>query len=362
MRPLPSALLLTATLASACAAPPRPVAPPVVAAARPPDPPGLQLRPHAVNIVDAEAAAETAAFLQNRANGLPRAAAGFYAHFADDYDFLYVCSDGPIEAPSVGVYTLVRRDAIPGTGNTRLQGSGYPAAARRLRGAIALNENDYGNGPTLHETFHHWGVRLTSNLGFGREGARNFGGHWGAVGVFGQEGGFDPTTLRCADPPDARPPGCRAAADGRMHVTVGRFSSYANGGDSIPYAPLELYLMGLIPRAEVGGPLLALDGAEMLSDDPATRRMTWAITGTHPISMDDIVRAHGERPPAPPEERAFRGAFVLFSAQPVSAERLDRLERWAAIFGNEASDPRLLSFERATGGRATFSTRLGAAH
>ncbi len=362
MRPL--SCVLFAAVVAACASSARPVAAPaaVVVPPPPPAPPGLQLRAHAVNIVDAEAAAATAAFLREGGEGLQRPAERFYAHFADDYDFLYVCSDGPLEAPNAGRYTLVRREAIPGTGMRRLHDNGYPAQARRLRGAIALNESEDGNGPTLHETFHHWGVYFDQSLGFGREGGRNFGSHWGAVSVFGQEGGFDANTLRCEDPPDARPPACRPAPDGRTRVTVGRFSSFANGGDSVPYAPLELYILGLVPRAEAGGPFLVLDGAEMLSYDHRTRRMTWATTGTHTISVDDIVRVHGERPPAPPEDRALRGAFVIFSAQPVSAARLDRLERWAAVVGNDAVDPQLLSFERATGGRATLSTRLGPAH
>jgi hypothetical protein len=40
---------------------------------------------------------------------------------------------------------------------------------------------------------------------------------------------------------------------------------------------------------------------------------------------------------------------------------MDALERWASIFGNDTPHPSLYSFERATGGRATLSTRLGAA-
>ncbi|MEZ4391610.1 MAG: hypothetical protein R3A48_10980 [Polyangiales bacterium] len=102
-----------------------------------------------------------------------------------------------------------------------------------------------------------------------------------------------------------------------------------------------------------------LEGAHYVSTDSATRRMTFEITGTHTVSIDEIVAVHGERAPAPAEQRAFRGAFVVFSAAPVSAARMDLLERWASIFGNDTPHSALLSFERATGGRATLSTRLG---
>ena len=71
---------------------------------------------------------------------------------------------------------------------------------------------------------------------------------------------------------------------------------------------------------------------------------------------------HGERPAAGPEDRAFRAAFVCFSDTPLSSARMDALERWAAIFGNDLSQPGLFSFESGTGGRATMSTRLGPVH
>jgi len=350
----PSALALLAACASR-------VAPPVAPPPPPPDPPGLQLRPHAVNIVDARAAAETAAFLNDQGGDLTESARVFYEHFDDAYDFLYVCSDGVVPARNAGRSTMVRRENTAGTGLRPMRAGGYPARAQRLRGVIALLCGENENGPTLHETLHHWGIALDTSLGVGREGNQNFSGHWGAVGVHGQMGGFDPSTLRCVDPPDATPPACRRGADGTIRVTVDRFSSFANGGDGIPYAPIELYLLGLVSRAEVGGPFLVLEGARMIEWPERSRVMTWAITGTRTFTMDDVVRLHGERPPAPPADRALRGAFVLFSAAPINAARMARLERWASVFGDDTSDPQVLSFARATGGRATMSTRLGPA-
>ena len=348
-------LAVVASLVVACAPAARPVvAPPPP----PPDPPGLQLRPHAVNIVDARAAAETAAFLNEQGDGLPHGASVFYEHFDDAYDFLYVCSDGEVPATNAGRHAVVHRRNMEGTGLNALRVREYPARAQRLRSVVALRCGDLGNGPTLHETLHHWGIALSPALGVGREGDQNFSGHWGTVGVHGQEGGFDPATLRCVDPPDARPPACRPGPGGEIRVSVAPFSSFANGGDSVPYAPLELYLMGLVPRAEAGGPYLVLDGARLVDWPEGSRRQTWAITGTRTFTLDDVVRLHGARPLAAPGDRALRGAFVLFSAAPISAERMARLERWAAVFGDDVTDPRLLSFNRATGGRATMSTRL----
>ncbi len=329
-----------------------------------PVPEGLQLRAHAVNIVDADSAAEIVRYISGTSPELYRSAQVFFDHFADEYDFLYVFTDGPVAGATTSArFTPVRRPVIAGTGITRAtMNTNYPAAATHLRGAIGVNFSAVGNGPTLHETLHYWSMFLSNSFGFGRDRDQSFGAHWGVASVNGQHGGFDPETLRCANPADAQPPRCVADTDGVTRVTVGTFGPNANGGDSRAYAPIELYLMGLVPRAEAGGPFLVLDGAHFVSNDAMTHRMTFEITGSHQVSLDDIVRAHGERAPATAEERAYRGAFVVFSAAPVSAQRMDALERWASILGGDTPHAQLYSFERATGGRATMSTRLGRAH
>lgn len=327
-----------------------------------PAPKGLQLRAHAVNIVDADAASEIVRYIGGQSPELYRSAQVFFDHFGDEYDFLYVFTDGPVEGNTAARFTPVRRPVIPGTGITRAtMNAMYPASATRLRGAIGVNFNAVGNGPTLHETLHYWSMFLSSTFGFGRDRDQSFGAHWGVASVNGQHGGFDLSTLRCNVPAGATPPGCTADPDGVTRVTVATFGPNANGGDSRPYAPLELYLMGLVPRAEAGGPFLVLDGAHFVSNDATTHRMTFEITGTHQVSIDDIVRVHGERAPAPAEDRDLRSAFVVFSAAPVSSQRMDTLERWASILGGDTPHATLHSFERATGGRATMSSRLGRA-
>jgi hypothetical protein len=322
----------------------------------------VQLRPHAVNIVDPEAAAEVAQYVRGDSRELYRAAASFYARFRDEYDFVYIFTDGPIESGGVSArFTLARRPAIEGTGITRASTNAmYPPEATKLRGVIGVNFNAVGNGPTLHETLHYWSMFLSPTFGFGRDRDQSFGAHWGVASVDGQHGGFDLSTAQCNNPAGAALPNCMPDPDGITRVTIGSFGPNANGGDSRPFAPIELYLMGLVPKAEAGGPFTVLDGAHFVSADPMTRRLTFEITGTHTVSLDDIVGVHGARPPAGPEDRAFRGAFVVFSAAPVSAQRMDALERWASIFGNDTMSAQLYSFERATGGRATLSTRLGA--
>jgi hypothetical protein len=362
----PCLVALIAALAVACSDPAvdpaadaaTPADAPTATAVDAPSAPGVQLRAHAVNIVDPAAAAEAREYILGRSPQLYVGAASFYARFADDYDFLYVFTDAPVpNATTYARFTPVRRPATPSVGLTRALTDTRYGDHPRLRGAVGVNFTAGGNGPTIHETLHYWATFLDARFGFGRDRDQGFGAHWGVAGVHGQHGGFDPATLRCSTPAE-QPPPCAPDADGVTRVSMAAFGPTANGGDSQAYAPLELYLMGLLPRAEVPSPVLVLDGAHFVRQDTATRRMIFEITGTHAVTMDDIVAVHGERPAAAAGDRAFRGAFVSFSDAPLSAERMDALERWAAVFGNAATSRGLLSFEAATGGRATMDTRL----
>jgi hypothetical protein len=58
-------------------------------------------------------------------------------------------------------------------------------------------------------------------------------------------------------------------------------------------------------------------------------------------------------------ERAFRAAFVIVSAAPVSDATLNEVANWSAIFGDRMDDPSVPSFAELTGGRATLDTTLG---
>lgn len=325
-------------------------------------PPGLQVTTHAVNIVDAAAAQEIRDYVLGSSPELYTSIAAFYAHFDDEYDFVYVFSDAEVPmASAYARFTPVHRPAMPSIGLPNAYDNPMYGGHTHLRGAIGVNFTQVGNGPTIHETLHYWGTFLDRSFGFGVDRDNDFGAHWGVAGVHGQHGGFDPTTVQCGTPMGMPPP-CMPDADGITRLTIGEFGPTANGGDAIPYAPIELYLMGLVPRAEVPSPILVVDSAHFVSADMATHRLAFEIAGTHEVTMDQIVALHGERPPADAADRAFRAAFVCFSDAPLAADRMAALERWAAVFGNDATTGGLLSFEGATGGRATMSTRLGAAH
>jgi len=266
----------------------------------------------------------------------------FYEVFPDDFDFVFFFAE--FEGPVAGVHIARNRPAIPGTG---IDHPHTDPIADKLRSVIALQLDS--NGPTLHEMLHHWAVYLSPSLGFQ-------GSHWGYAGVRGQLGGFDPESLVCAKPEGARPPCDPDDEDGTTTYIVDSFGLVANGGDSVPYAPLELYLMGLIPADEVPDVPILVD---VVSDErlPDGRRAIRARE-LRTVTIDDIIAVHGERPLAGAEDRHFRVAFVLVTAEEPTDAQVQLADRWVRMFSCEDPTRFVLCFEEATQGLATVDVML----
>ncbi len=155
----------------------------------------------------------------------------FRSRFRDEFDYvllLWDVDDIPDEAP-VGMFTRAvdgrddRCTAVIRTDCPRFLGTlAITFSLHGTPGTDALN-----GGPLLHEMAHAIGnfVLPTTRPS-----------HWGHAGVGGQLGGWNPGSLKDV---------------GGGQYQVDPFGEYANDGNSIPYAPLELYLMGLLPPADV---------------------------------------------------------------------------------------------------------------
>ncbi len=321
-------------------------------------PDGVYGTDRVVNIVDPEVAARVTGFLVNQDDGLAVATRAFYERFADEYDFLYVFTEAEVPNAPGGVFRHVRVPDIPEIGLSPREFPEFGSEAR-LRGAIAVNSYTGGNGPTIHETFHYWSMFLDRRFGFGVDADNDFGNHWGLAGVLGQHGGFDPGTVECLDPA-GQPPPCAVGEDGKQRLSIAAFGPTANGGDGLPFAPIELYLLGVLPAAEVPSPFMVIEGGHFEMFDEATQRLHFTVDGVREVSMDEIVAFHGERPPATDEERSFRGVFVVFSAAPLPEADLQRLDTWARIFAGDQPSDFLESFESATGGEITLRIAVGA--
>jgi hypothetical protein len=118
--------------------------------------------------------------------------------------------------------------------------------------------------------------------------------------------------------------------------------------------------MGLLPSASITDDVLVLTGAEFITGVDNDTRMLFEADALSEVNIGDIVAMHGDKTPLAMDMRAFRGAFVLVTATPATDEALRSAAHWAQVFGGDVASTELLSFEAATGGRATMETQLPA--
>jgi hypothetical protein len=254
-----------------------------------------------------------------------------YAHWDDEFDFLYFFPSTVAEGGVAG-NTINARTGAGGIGVSDFDNTADFGSGGRLRAVAGLNFQE--NGPLLHETMHHWGVFLDAQFGFQ-------GTHWGFAGTQGQLGGFDPGSVE-------------EAGEGRWLVDP--FGTFANGGDGLPYGLLELYLMGLIPAEEVGD-IPVFEGASIAGrENGKTVIMAQAL---RMVTLEEMIAVHGPREPAVDASlREYRGLFTLLTDHAPTASEVAFYDQQAAVFGAPMGNGFLLSFEQATGGRASMQVEV----
>ncbi len=329
----------------------------------------------AVNLVDAELVQSLVDFLSqptdvdyedldaSERKNLDAPARLFYEYFKDEYDFLFFISPDELDVKLDGLHETVHANTIPGTGVTEFSPEQYYGSDGTLMSAIGLVFRSAEQRPPFaHEVMHHWAQHLDKSLGFGDDFQGGEASHWGTTSVNGVLGGFDATTLRCKTPLDAVPPGCTPEDSGRIHYVVDTFSPLgSNFAPTRPYAPLELYMMGLLGAEEISQSTIILEDAspEPVDWDTSSGRMTVDASGISEVSIDDIIAVQGPRPLLPMERRSFRGALVVLSDTPAGSEFMALANSWAASFGGVDETAEWPSFETLTGGRARMDMRIG---
>ena len=259
-------------------------------------------------------------------------AARFHEYYPDEFDWIVYVSNLPTRDDNEQ-YTYYGKffrvtNAVTGTG-VAVSGSG------RLKGNIHLPyRTALLLGPALHEFMHQWAnwVIPTSR-----------GVHWGFSSAHGQLGGFDIDDLV-------------SLGNGR-YSAGGRFGTVANGGNGVPYSPVELYLAGLIPPGEVPDLWVAKDG-EWTDERDESGHYIFTASEVETWSVRRIVREHGSRVPNwLDSQKSFRAAVVLlvddeFPATPAILRYSADAVRMFSHPGPD--DSRLFNFWEATGGRATL--------
>ena len=269
--------------------------------------------------------------------------AKFYDHFDDGFDFLMFVSNlaGDDQHGYFGIYYTVMNDTA-GIGLQTYSNTADWGSAAKLQGVMHFPRYDLlYRGPSPHELMHRWANYVVP--------PNPSWAHWGFSSANGQLGGFHPAAL---------------VDLGEGKYSAGHFGTFANGGNSVPYSPIELYLAGFLPLEEVPDLTIAQDGEWLLDEDGAIVR----TDSEHPIftaseltiySAEDLVAEHGDRVPAYQQaQRDFRAAAILLIDQdhPAVGRRLDRLSEDVSWFSHKGFGIYAgHNFYQATRGRATIT-------
>ena len=283
----------------------------------------------------------------------------FFTHYEDAFDYLMVFSNlsryGDNEYYTyVGGHHSVRND-VEGTGKSRYSRNQELGSVGRLNAILhfpwvyAVDTNDGAvntallGGPSLHEIMHSWAnYTIPTAVGVGV--------HWGFSSANGQLGGFDRANL---------------VDHGGGQYSAGGFGLVGNGGNTVPYSPIELYFAGLIPPSEVPDLWVAEDGTGLKD---ASGNWVWVYDDADQIftaskvstwSIERIVAEHGARvPDSRQSQKHFRAALIL-AVDPLHPQRqstLDDLSEAVQVFTHAGEDDSyLFNFWEATGGRATLT-------
>jgi hypothetical protein len=271
-----------------------------------------------------------------------------YVKFEDDFDFIFLILNEdtrPANLPS-GQLIKVSND-VSGIGMSIYNSSAAYGSGSKLKAVMHLTRRDYLRaGPSLHELMHNWGnfnMQTESVPGYGT-GLTSFAyqPHWGFTGgsTKGQLGGFQQSTL---------------VSNGGGSYSVGTFGPNANGGNSVPYTQLELYLMGMIPLSGVGT-FDVFKGITSLSSDGTTDTFQASTRITHtPATLQTLM---GTRSPlSTVAQKNFKLLVICLTDTPLTAPQWSLLDDYSEKFGRTASDgSSTYNFWEATNGLGTMET------
>lgn len=259
-----------------------------------------------------------------------------YERVEDRFDFLIFTFD-PREPHEVGPSEFYIRVAsrVSGLNMPLTEDDGRTFGTTRLQGVFMLQSpQNVVEGPLLHEIAHQWGQTLVIPM-------VSFA-HWGLAGVGGQLGGWSPGTVEELE-------------DGlfRAYGPTGLpFGIIANDGNRPPYAPWELYIMGLLPpdslpplEIAAGGTVVDSVGGVFRADSIVVRE-PWEI----------LPSGFPRKPAWPDAPTHFTALFVVMSAEPLDqlsvSHIVDRIEAFTTP-GDDGNDE-FMNFWEATAGRGTF--------
>jgi hypothetical protein len=268
-----------------------------------------------------------------------------YQKFDDEFDFIFLLLNEDVKPSNLPYGQLIQvSNDISGIGLNTFDNSSYYGSAGKLKSVMHLTRRDFlRGGPSLHEIMHNW-----SNFAISTEGTYNgtdffsFQPHWGFTGgnTKGQLGGFSQSTL---------------VDNGSNSYSVEPFGANANGGNSIPYNQLELYLMGMIPITDVDD----FDVFTGISNfNYSVNPYTFDATGRTTYTSSSLETLLSQRVPnSTTSQKDFRALVIVLTDSPLTTDQWNIVDDYSEKFSRTSSDfSSSYNFWEATNGLGTLKT------
>ena len=275
-----------------------------------------------------------------------------YSKFEDVFDFILFLYNTSGEEFSYGGFSYPVNIDIKGIGCENINTSASYGSSGKLKGInhLTLRTSIFSAGPFLHELAHYWGAAFIGQEHATVHGSYETPIHWGTSDINGILGGFDYSTLERNV--DGNPNKYRASCDRAKEWGYDGFSQELSSGY---FAPLELYLMGLLPSSDVPDMHVFKD---VKIENETWGDGTFYANSEITYTIEDFITRYGVRQPDyQSSQKDFRALVVVVTDKPVSREH------WSLIQSDilkqekqgEVNDKYQSNFWEATGGRATLT-------
>jgi PKD repeat protein len=275
-----------------------------------------------------------------------------FAKFKDSFDFVFIILNNNSIPPTIGYYGKYRpvKNDIKGIGQYIFDYTKQYGSDGKLIGIMQIAyRSAIQNGPTLHELAHFAANYAVPTYSVSNGQQIDYQGHWGFSDAGGQLGGFKAEFLT------ENLDGIAGKYQAGIHSLTSGFGTFANGGNSLPYSPIELYLMGFAPKEEVPD-LKVYSGLSLVPNE--TRYGVFMAKEVKTYSIDDIIKKNEARLPSyTNSQKNFRILNLVLTDKPLTSAESEEIENQIDWLSFPANDNNYFyNFYEATKGRGTLKS------
>ena len=277
-----------------------------------------------------------------------------YNKFNDEFDFiacLYNVGNMAEIAGEIAGQAFPISNNVKGIDREIIDRTNDFGSSGRLKSILMLSDRRQIRGAFLHELMHNWGALNIGQSYVDIDGNLfNDYVHWGISSINGMLGGFDLSTLeRNVD------------EDPNKYKAVCSLTDWCFGvvnSSNTEFAPLELYLMGLIPANEVPDIhyFTGISGSSL--ENPSKNGIFYAEE-EHIVTIEDLISKYGKRnPDYTQSQKDFNVLTIVITKDPVNDREWALIEddiRKMQIPGKSGFNSGTKNFYEATGGRGTLT-------